>query len=49
MAAQVRVTPQAKAIHDSAIVIDTHADTTQYFLDPAFDLAFALKAASATD
>ena len=39
MAAQVRVTPQAKAIHDSAIVIDTHADTTQYFLDPAFDLA----------
>src|SRR5438067_4409953 len=37
--AQINVTPQAKAIHDSAIVIDTHADTTQYFLDPAFDLA----------
>src|SRR6266705_1996471 len=37
--AQTHVTPQAKAIHDSAIVIDTHADTTQYFLDPAFDLA----------
>jgi len=38
--AQVRVTPQAKAIHDSAIVVDTHADTTQYFLDPAFDHDF---------
>jgi len=37
--AQVHVTPQAKAIHDSAIVIDTHADTTQFFLDPNFDLA----------
>src|SRR5437764_14077660 len=37
--AQIKVTPQAKAIHDSAIVIDTHADTTQYFLDPVFDLA----------
>jgi len=37
--AQIHVTPQAKAIHDSAIVIDTHADTTQFFLDPAFDLA----------
>src|SRR3954466_10621146 len=39
VAAQVRVTPQAKAIHDSAIVIDTHADTTQFFLDPNFDIA----------
>src|SRR5882757_5056340 len=37
--AQIKVTPQAKAIHDSAIIVDTHADTTQYFLDPAFDLA----------
>ena len=37
--AQIKVTPQAKAIHDSALVIDTHADTTQFFLDPAFDLA----------
>ena len=35
--AQVKVTPQAKAIHDSAIVVDTHADTTQFFLDPNFD------------
>ena len=32
------MTPKAKAIHDSAIVIDTHADTTQFFLDPNFDL-----------
>ena len=37
--AQIKVTPQAKAIHDSAIVVDTHADTTQFFLDPSFDLA----------
>src|SRR5260370_18061415 len=29
-------TPQA--IHDSAIVIDTHADTPQRFLDENFDL-----------
>jgi membrane dipeptidase len=36
--AQVHVTPQAKAIHDSATVIDTHADTTQFFLDPNFHL-----------
>src|SRR3954470_25062335 len=38
LSAQVKVTPQAKAIHDSAIVVDTHADTTQFFLDPNFDL-----------
>lgn len=37
--AQLKMTPQAKAIHDSALVVDTHADTTQFFLDPAFDLA----------
>lgn len=35
--AQIKVTPQARALHDSALVIDTHADTTQFFLDPAFD------------
>src|SRR5437868_7475035 len=34
-----QVSPQAKAIHDSAIVIDTHADTTQRLLDENFDLA----------
>src|SRR5437868_7720195 len=29
----------AKAVHDSALVIDTHADTTQRLLDEGFDLA----------
>src|SRR5437588_175473 len=29
----------AKAIHDSALVIDTHADTTQRLQDEGFDLA----------
>src|SRR5437016_850279 len=29
----------AKQIHDSALVIDTHADTTQRLLDENFDLA----------
>src|SRR3954451_10072894 len=28
----------AKAIHESAIVIDTHADTPQRFLDENFDM-----------
>lgn len=37
--APIKVSPQAKAIHDSAIVIDTHADTPQRFLDEKFDLA----------
>jgi len=32
------VTPKARAIHDSAIVIDTHADTPQRFVDENFDL-----------
>jgi membrane dipeptidase len=32
------VTPKARAIHDSAIVIDTHADTPQRFLDENFDI-----------
>jgi len=30
--------PRARAIHDSAIVIDTHADTPQRFLDGNFDI-----------
>ena len=34
----VTVTPQAKKIHDSAIVVDTHADTPQRFLDEGFDI-----------
>jgi len=32
------VSPQARAIHNSAIVIDTHADTPQRFLDEKFDI-----------
>jgi membrane dipeptidase len=32
------VTPQARAIHDSAIVVDTHADTPQRFLYEDFDI-----------
>jgi membrane dipeptidase len=34
----IQVTPQARAIHDSAIVIDTHADTPQRFVDENFDI-----------
>ena len=34
----VVVTPRAHAIHASAIVIDTHADTPQRFADEGFDL-----------
>jgi membrane dipeptidase len=36
--AGVAVTTRARAIHDSALVIDTHADTPQRFLDENFDL-----------
>ena len=32
------ITPAAKQLHASAIVIDTHDDTTQRLLDPKFDL-----------
>ncbi|HEX7962314.1 MAG TPA: dipeptidase, partial [Terriglobales bacterium] len=32
-------TPTAKQIHNSALVIDTHADTTQRLLDENFDMA----------
>ncbi len=32
------VSPKARAIHDSAIVVDTHADTPQRFLDEGFDI-----------
>src|SRR5712692_6386329 len=32
------ITPRARAIHDSAIVVDTHADTPQRFLDENFDI-----------
>src|SRR6516225_9450153 len=32
------VSVKARAIHDSALVIDTHADTPQRFLDEGFDI-----------
>ena len=35
----LKVSPEALAIHNSAIIVDTHADTTQRFLDENFDLA----------
>jgi len=36
--AQTAISAQARAIHDSAIVIDTHADTPQRFLDENYDI-----------
>jgi len=36
--AQTQVSARAQAIHDSAIVVDTHADTPQRFLDENFDI-----------
>jgi membrane dipeptidase len=32
------INPQAQAIHNSAIIVDTHADTPQRFLDENFDI-----------
>jgi len=32
------VSAKARAIHDSALVVDTHADTPQRFLDEGFDM-----------
>src|SRR6202020_106902 len=32
------ISEKARAIHDSALVIDTHADTPQRFLDEGFDI-----------
>src|ERR1022692_2713341 len=32
------VSAKARALHDSAIVVDTHADTPQRFLDESFDI-----------
>ena len=37
--APATLTPRARALHDSALVIDTHADTPQRFLDEGFDMA----------
>ncbi len=36
--ADITVNAKARAIHDSAIVVDTHADTPQRFLDEGFDI-----------
>jgi membrane dipeptidase len=36
----VAVSAKARAIHDSAIVVDTHADTPQRFLDEGFDIGW---------
>jgi membrane dipeptidase len=36
--AQNAVSAKARAIHDSALVVDTHADTPQRFLDENFDI-----------
>ena len=36
--AETTVSQQAQKIHDSALIIDTHADTPQRFLDEGFDI-----------
>ncbi|MCI0351726.1 MAG: dipeptidase [Acidobacteriales bacterium] len=35
----MKISNEARAIHNSAVIVDTHADTTQRFLDEKFDLA----------
>ena len=37
-ASNVIISARAKQIHDSALIIDTHADTPQRFLDEGFDI-----------
>jgi membrane dipeptidase len=37
-ASDIVVTPRAQKIHDSALIVDTHADTPQRFLDDGFDI-----------
>ena len=37
-AQEAAVSPKARAIHDSALIVDTHADTPQRFLDENFDI-----------
>jgi membrane dipeptidase len=32
------ISAKARAIHDSALIVDTHADTPQRFLDEGFDI-----------
>jgi membrane dipeptidase len=36
--ADIIVSPRARQIHNSALVVDTHADTPQRFLDEGFDI-----------
>ena len=38
VASNVIISARAKQIHDSALIIDTHADTPQRFLDEGFDI-----------
>jgi len=38
LAQDTPVSARARAIHDSAIIVDTHADTPQRFLDEGFDI-----------
>src|SRR5512135_238503 len=33
------ITPKARALHESAIIVDTHADTPQRFLRENYDIA----------
>ena len=39
LAASQSISDQAKKLHSTSIVIDTHDDTTQRLLDPKFDLS----------
>jgi membrane dipeptidase len=38
LAQEAPVSARARAIHDSALIVDTHADTPQRFLDEGFDI-----------
>lgn len=38
MAQDAQISARARAIHESAIIVDTHADTPQRFLDENFDI-----------
>ncbi len=42
------VSAKARQIHESALVIDTHADTPQRFLDEKFDIGSTEKRIKAT-
>ncbi|MGC1583430.1 MAG: hypothetical protein WA766_18230, partial [Candidatus Acidiferrales bacterium] len=38
MTAADEISPKARQLHFSSIVVDTHDDTTQRLLDPGFDI-----------